>query len=180
MADQSNSTLNPFWVTGFSDAESSFTINMRILDNTNNKITLTSTFKIALDKKDIDILYNLKTFFGTGNITIYKKEARFEIMGYEKALQFVIPHFDKYPLLTQKLADYLLWKDIILIQKDQLHLTKEGLIKCLNLKACLNKGLNNSLKLLLFKLQPYITSNTKPLIKCLNLIIEDLYYVVQY
>lgn len=94
------------------------------------------------------ILYQLKSFFKCGNITIHKNEARFEIMGYENNLKYVIPHFDKYPLITKKNLDYLLWKDIIILQNNKEHLTNIGFNKCLSLKASLNKGLNPLIKTL--------------------------------
>jgi hypothetical protein len=82
----------------------------------------------------------LQNFFGVGLISIHKYEARFEIMGLDNALKYVIPHFDKYPLITQKQADYILWKLILMIVNNKEHLTLEGFIKCLSFKASLNKG----------------------------------------
>ena len=51
----------------------------------------------------------------------------------------------KYPLLTQKKADFLLFKSIVelIINKD--HLTIEGLNKIINIKAAINKGLSKEL-----------------------------------
>jgi hypothetical protein len=77
-------------------------------------------------------------------------------MGYENALKYVIPHFDKYPLISFKQIDYLLWKQIIFIQKSQQHFTTEGFLHCLSLKAHLNKGLNSKLKSLFPNLLPLI------------------------
>lgn len=59
----------------------------------------------------------------------------------------IIPHFEKYPLISQKQSDYIIFKNIIeLINKDE-HLTKDGLIKIINLKASLNWGLSDTLKI---------------------------------
>jgi hypothetical protein len=48
--------------------------------------------------------------------------------------------------LTKKQADYLLWKEIIIIQKNKEHFTIKGFFKSLSLKSSLNKGLNFKLK----------------------------------
>jgi hypothetical protein len=50
----------------------------------------------------------------------------------------IIPHFDEYPLITQKRADYILFKQIanIIIKKE--HLTNEGLQKIINIRANIN------------------------------------------
>jgi hypothetical protein len=57
----------------------------------------------------------------------------------------VIPHFDKYPLKTQKYSDYLLFKEAVMIMQSGEHLTIEGLQKIINIRASLNKGLTTSL-----------------------------------
>lgn len=43
------------------------------------------------------ILYDLKNYFNVGQISIHKNEVRFEIKGTKNAIEYVIPHFDKYP-----------------------------------------------------------------------------------
>jgi hypothetical protein len=61
-------------------------------------------------------------------------------------LAILIKHMEKYPLLTKKRADYILFKEVyeLVIRKE--HLTKEGLLKIVSLKASLNLGLSESLK----------------------------------
>lgn len=41
-------------------------------------------------------------------------------------MKVIIPHFDKYPLATQKLADYMLFKEIVSLMKIKEHLTLDG------------------------------------------------------
>ena len=55
-------------------------------------------------------------------------------------------HFDKYPLVTQKRADYLLWKEVIKMMQRKEHISKEGLLAILSLRASMNLGLSGSLK----------------------------------
>jgi hypothetical protein len=60
--------------------------------------------------------------------------------------QVVLPHFDKYPLITQKLADYELFKQAVKLIDNKEHLTTEGLQKIVNLVASINNGLSDALK----------------------------------
>lgn len=58
----------------------------------------------------------------------------------------ITSHFDTYPLVTAKLADYILFKkalDIILIKE---HLSQKGLLELVGIKASLNLGLKDALK----------------------------------
>jgi hypothetical protein len=57
----------------------------------------------------------------------------------------IIPHFDKYPLLTQKGADFILWKQIVELMINKEHLTFEGFQNFINIKASINLGLSDVL-----------------------------------
>ena len=57
----------------------------------------------------------------------------------------IIPHFEKYPLLTQKRADFELFKSAIKLVNEGEHLLKEGLIKIVSVKAAMNRGLSSAL-----------------------------------
>lgn len=58
----------------------------------------------------------------------------------------IIPHFEKYPLVTNKRADYLLWKKVAMKMHKGEHLTTKGLQSIVNIRASLNKGLSLALK----------------------------------
>jgi len=58
----------------------------------------------------------------------------------------IINHFDKYPLITQKRADYELFKQAVELMEQKEHLTPEGLAKIVALKASMNTGLSEELK----------------------------------
>ena len=58
----------------------------------------------------------------------------------------IISHFDNYPLITQKKADFELFKRIILKMVKGEHLSLKGLQEIVNLRASLNLGLSDLLK----------------------------------
>jgi LAGLIDADG endonuclease len=71
----------------------------------------------------------------------------YQVRNLNEITKVIIPHFENYPLITQKQSDFLLFKEIIkLMDKDE-HLTEDGLVKIINLKASLNKGLSDKLKI---------------------------------
>jgi hypothetical protein len=61
-------------------------------------------------------------------------------------INVIIPHFVKYPLLSQKQADFFLFKSAVELVNAKEHLTLSGLQKIVNIKASFNKGLTKSLK----------------------------------
>ena len=64
-------------------------------------------------------------------------------------------HFDKYPLISAKVVDYLLFKKCFNLIKLQEHLTEEGLLKLIGIKASLNLGLPLNLKEAFPKVEQY-------------------------
>ena len=110
-----------------------------------------------------------------GKITIRKKDgsAYFTVKSVKDLVNVIIPHFDKYPLLTKKQADYELFKQIVIIMYNKQHLSTEGLNKVISLKASLNKGLTP----ILIKHFPNINPAERPVIKSFS---PDPYWVVGF
>lgn len=76
-------------------------------------------------------------------------------------MEVILNHFDSYPLITQKLADYILFKQVVLLMKSKEHLTTEGLNKIVSLRAALKKGLSDDLKAAF----PSVIPNTRPIVE---------------
>src|SRR5271168_4698094 len=74
------------------------------------------------------------------------KAILYQVRNLDEITKAIIPHFEKYPLITKKQSDFLLFKEIVKLMEKGEHLTRDGLIKIVNLKASLNKGLSNKLK----------------------------------
>lgn len=60
----------------------------------------------------------------------------------------IIPFFEKYPLVSQKRADFELFKQIVELINNKEHQTLAGIQKIVNLKASLNLGNSGELKAL--------------------------------
>ncbi len=100
-----------------------------------------------VDSKDLDLLVQIKAFFKTGKIYTSKRGIVYYTIGSNKDLiKYILPHFDKYPLATLKLKDYLLFKDIVILMEKGEHKSLPGLLKIFSLKAVLNKGLPETVK----------------------------------
>ena len=73
----------------------------------------------------------------------------------------IIPFFDKYPLISQKRADFELFKRIVELVNNKEHMTPAGLQEILNLKASLNVGNSDKLKALFPDTIPAIRPSVK-------------------
>ena len=113
-------------------------------------------FSIALHERDMRILEDIQAFFGgAGSIAKSGKDTfKFRIESLELISNHVIPHFDKYPLVTQKLGDYLLFRSVVEMMKAKEHLTDEGVNKIVAIKASMNNGLSENLHAAFPNLEP--------------------------
>ena len=138
--------LNPWFITGFTDAEGCFQIQLRQDMRQKLKWRVGPAFQIKLHIKDIAILEAIKHTLGVGTVTKDSLNmANFNVWSV-KELQVIIDHFDRYPLITAKCSDLLLFKQCFEIIKKGEHLTNEGLLKLVSLKNSLNLGLSDKLK----------------------------------
>lgn len=103
----------------------------------------------------MDILYLIQKFFGVGNVTIQGNSAMYQITKLGDLIS-ITEHFKLYPLKTQKHADFLLFKKALEIINDKKHLTIEGLHELISLRASLNKGLPERLKLAFPSIKPAV------------------------
>lgn len=146
------------YVSGFSDGESSFVISMYKKKGYKTGWHVNPVFAIQLHTKDLPLLYRIKDFFGVGTIYLRKTKnsAVFSVNSLSYLINVIIPHallfsclllsqarekFDKYPLLTQKRVDFLLFKSALELLNQGKHLSIAGLHEIIAIRLSMNKGL---------------------------------------
>ena len=121
---RTRSNIDPWFITGFVEAEGCFALGFFKSDSYKMGYQIQAIFKITLHKKDYDLLIQIKDYFGVGQITKHGDTTLQYIVRSLKDLNIIISHFDKYPLISQKAGDYILFKDAISLIKTKEHLTK--------------------------------------------------------
>jgi len=147
--------LNPYYITGFVDAEGCFSVS---IVNKKGKTGwgVRAEFTVKLQKLDLALLYKIRDFFGVGVVKIRAdiESAFFSVTDLE-GLKIIIRHFDNYPLITKKQSDFLIFKMIVEKMARQEHLSLEGLNNIVSLRASLNWGLSEKLKVAFPALVPF-------------------------
>jgi len=121
--------LDPWYVTGFIEAQGSFTYSR-------NGRQMALYFGIKLPEVDEPVLHAIRDFFG-GIGSIYPVQAGasayFRVCRREQ-LAVVVDHFDTYPLRGSKRAAYEIWREMVLLKqrfrqppRDELRLLAEQL-----------------------------------------------------
>jgi hypothetical protein len=132
--------INPWFLTGFADAESCFSIKIQANAKLKTKWRVRPVFSITLHNKDLALLESIKHYLGVGNISKSGNKAVTFAVDSIKEIPVIINHFYQYPLITQKLSDYLIFKQCFNIIKQGNHLTEIGLLGIITLKSNLNLG----------------------------------------
>ena len=167
--------LNPDYLTGFADGEGCFSLSIFKEDRSLTGWQVKPIFSISLHNKDIKLLEAIQRTFQTGKIYKHGVDSMQYRVSSLKNLQIITDHFDSYPLITQKRADYLLLKQAIAIIKNKEHLSIEGILKLVGIKATLNLGLSDKFKesfpTAFAVVRPSVTYNT------LNVKIKNLNWI---
>jgi hypothetical protein len=109
------------WLVGVTDGDGTFHFSKT------KKGIWSFTFKIAQSNYNLRLLYYIKSMLSIGSVSVPNSKdntAEFRIRNIQHIIQYVIPIFDTFPLLTRKYFHYKLFRDAILIMNDYT-LTKE-------------------------------------------------------
>lgn len=155
-----SSGLDPYWVTGFLDGKSCFSLRVAKKSGSKSGWGFTPDFRIHLHIKDIILLRRIQCFFCIGTIYQSNNTISYVVQSLRDINNVIIPHFDKYSLITQKKADYILFKKSIDLLNSKAHFELEGIRKVLSFKASMSNGLSEWLK----SYFPDIIPATRPLI----------------
>ena len=172
-----NSIINPFYMSGFSDAEASFVIAITDRSYLNIGGGVSAIFKIELHSKDLPLLNQIKSFFkDVGNINEHKtrNNVAYTVNSVKDLNNIIIPHFENYPLISKKRADFILFKSAVELIYKKEHLTNEGINNIVAIKASMNLGLSNTLQTKF----PNIIPVLRPIID--NCEIQDINWIIGF
>ena len=93
--------LQPSFITGFTDAESSFVIKISRDHRAKTGWRIDPAFEIGLNEKDLVLLKKIQSFFAKGSIRKNKvnNAVIFAVQSIKDLATVIIPHFEKYPPL---------------------------------------------------------------------------------
>lgn len=140
--------LNPWFVTGFIDAEGSFTVT--VVKDSKRKLgwRVECKFQLGIHERDLPLLQQIREFFGEIGKIYNSGSTKMNnyIISSNEELLILVNHLENYPLLTQKGGDFLLFKKVVELINNKAHLNIEGLHQIINIKASINFGLSEQLK----------------------------------
>lgn len=110
-----NSTNFKEWLVGITDGDGTFYFAKT------KKGIWTFSFQIGQSNYNLRLLYYIKSMLGVGSVSATNAKdntAHYRVRNIQHIIQYILPIFDTYPLLTSKYFNYDLFKKAILIMND--------------------------------------------------------------
>jgi hypothetical protein len=136
-----NVTINPYWITGFVNGESSFDVKIYKSSTSVLGYAVQLRFRTPQHKRDSELINLIRKYFNAG---ILEKHIKFPlltlvIVKFSDITEKIIPFFDSYLLVGTKREDYSDWCKIARLMSGNLHLTKDGFDLIQKLRSGMNK-----------------------------------------
>nr|YP_665682.1 putative site-specific DNA endonuclease [Mesostigma viride]AAL36722.1 putative site-specific DNA endonuclease [Mesostigma viride] len=119
--------LETQWIVGFVEGTGCFHVSIN--PNLEARQSLLPEFSVVQHKKNVQILYALKTYFccgvvqGDGNVMIYR------VRNLNHLTKIIIPFFEKHLLKTKQRIAFQKFRTILLKMERKEYLTVEGFEK---------------------------------------------------
>jgi hypothetical protein len=133
--------LEAQWVVGFVDGEGCFFVGINPQPEMSAGFQILPEFTVVQHKRDIQILYAIKKFFGCGVVrTNHGDRMAYRVRALKHLRNKIIPFFEKHSLKTKKYLDFIKFRRVLLIMEKEEHLKPEGIEKIRRIASKMNKG----------------------------------------
>jgi len=151
--------LEAQWITGFTDGEGCFSIEINKHKDRSEQILL--SFTVTQHLLDIQCLFKLKQFFGVGVVRQNNAERFcYRVRSQKHLREHIVPFFETHRLKTSKNIDFCKFRYVLTMMERKQHLTPEGRAKILKIRNTMNRSKYASLNATI-KSNPHILSQIK-------------------
>jgi hypothetical protein len=135
--------LNAQWIAGFVDGEGCFHIGIASHPEMTAKFQILPEFTVLQHKRDVQILFALKTFFKCGVVRVNNGDRMaYRVRNLRHLTEIILPFFLQHPLKTKKNIDFLKFRDVVLMMEKKEHLTKHGFEAIKQITMAMNRKAN--------------------------------------
>jgi hypothetical protein len=134
------------WISGFTDGEGCFAISVIRNSTTRFGKQIFPEFVITQGAKSLPALEEIKNFFDCGSIVLNKRYDdhnehlyRYCVRSISELQNVIIPFFDEFSLKTHKQNDFEIFKKIVAMMSEKMHLEESGWTEILELASQTNR-----------------------------------------
>ena len=130
------------YISGYVDGEGCFSVSFSKRDKFLVGWETKPSFSVSQNEDRAQTLFLIQKLLKCGFMRrdFSDKTLKYEVRSLEDLIKRVIPHFDKYPMASNKQKDFELFKQVCFLMQKELHKEKKGLQKIMNLAFQMNPG----------------------------------------
>jgi hypothetical protein len=128
------------YLSGYADGEGCFCVSISKSRRHKFGLEIRPSFSVSQNSNRAEVLKIFQELFNCGSIRPDRsdKTLKFEVRSISDLVDRVIPHFEKYPLISNKQSDFQKFADVCDRMHNKQHLTREGLQQILRLAGAIN------------------------------------------
>lgn len=134
--------LSPQYLSGYVDGEGCFTVSFSRRPKLRIGWETKPSFSVSQNEDRAQVLFAMREYFGAGYLRrdYSDKTLKYEVRSLDDLIQRIIPHFDAFPLFSDKQKDFLLFREICFLVKQGVHHTPAGLAAITDSAFRMNAG----------------------------------------
>jgi hypothetical protein len=128
------------YISGYVDGEGCFTVSIAPRATLLVGWEVRPGFSVSQNGDRAEVLHAIRTYFGCGSIRPDRSDRtlKWETRRLEDLLERVIPHFDRYPLLSGKRYDFDRFASVCRLMAAGAHRRRDGLVEIVELVQEMN------------------------------------------
>jgi hypothetical protein len=128
------------YISGYVDGEGCFTVSISPRVKLRAGWEVRPSFSVSQNGDRAEVLYAIEAFFGCGCIRPDRSDQtlKWETRRLEDILGRVVPHFERWPLMSGKQRDFERFASVSRLMADGAHRRRDGLIQIVELARGMN------------------------------------------
>jgi hypothetical protein len=128
------------YISGYVDGEGCFTVSFSRREKMTTGWEIKPSFSVSQNEDRSQVLRLMQKYFGCCSLRrdYNDKTLKLETRDLKNLMEKIIPHFQKYPLLSSKRKDFMIFVKICKLIQKKRHIKKNGLRKIVNLAFQMN------------------------------------------
>ena len=133
--------LEAQWIVGFVDGEGCFYVGINPHKDLKTGYQILPEFTVVQHQRDIQLLYQIKRFFGCGVVrSNHGDRLAYRVRDVKHLSEIIVPFFENHHLKSIKKIDFIKFRKIVLMIKEKQHLTQEGIEEIKKIASGMNRG----------------------------------------
>lgn len=130
------------YIVGYVDGEGCFSVSFSVRPKLLVGWETKPSFSVSQNHYRSEVLYLMQARLRCGNMRrdFSDQTLKYDVRKLDDLITKVIPFFDEHPLLSGKQKDFLLFRQVCFMMRDQSHLNAEGFTKILDLAVRMNES----------------------------------------